>query len=353
MKLAVCSATLCLTLVTIVFAIGAPPAGAARWMQTDEPRRAELYNCWYANRDKNPSTAYDCGKQFLTQYGSANDTYTAAVSKFVWEYDNPNRVKFEGLFRQLESGTEGNEAAVLAKVFTAGQLLLDRQPDDLTILIRLSYAGFVAQKRKLDTYSVNAARYADAAIKQIESGRTPETSFSSYPQPYLPKTIWIPYASKDDALAHLYYDLGFIQQAKAPELATASFYRALQLESALVKDPLIHALMAIAYDSSAWEKASQKYRAMDNAPQPDREVALATLFAITDRLMGYYARAVVLSGDDVLYKQAKETASARLEVLYKFRHENSLAGLPEYIRAAATEPLPDPAAPLPGGPAGP
>ncbi|MEO6392176.1 MAG: hypothetical protein ABIP75_10015 [Pyrinomonadaceae bacterium] len=353
MKLAVCSAALCLTLVTIAFAFSPSRAGVDGALQTEDPRRAELYNCWYANREKNPSTAYDCGKQFLAQYGSANDVYATAVGKFVWEYDNPNRVKFEGLFRQLETGAEGNEVVLLAKVFTTGQQLLDRQPDDLTILIRLSHAGFIAQKRKLDTYSANSAKFADAAIKQIEAGQTPETSFSTYPQPYLPKTIWIPFENRDDALAHLYYTLGFIQQAKSPELATASFYRALQLESGLKKDPLIQALMAIAYDSSAWEKASQKYRLMDNAPQPDREAALQTLFAITDRLMGYYARAVALSGGDVLYKQAKETASARLEVLYKFRHENSLAGLPEFVRAVVAEPLPDPAAPLTAAPAGP
>jgi len=352
MKLAVCSVALCLTLVTFALSFSTAVARGGEPLQTDESRRADLYNCWYVNREKNPSAAYDCGKRFLAQFGAAGDLHAAAVGKFIWEYDNPNKVKFEGLFRQLEAGAEGNEAAVLARVFTTGQQLLERQPDDLTVLIRLSNAGFIAQKRKLDNYSSSAAKFADLAIKQIESGRSPEASFSNYPEVYRPRSVWSPFENKDDALANLYYTLGFIQQAKAPELASASFFRALQFESRLTKDPLIQALMAIAYDSSAWEKASQKYRSMDNAPQPDREAALGTLFAITDRLMGYYARAVALSGDDVLYKQAKETASARLEVLYKFRHENSVTGLPELVRAALDQPLTDPAAPLPVAPVG-
>jgi hypothetical protein len=78
-----------------------------------------------------------------------------------------------------------------------------------------------------------------------------------------------------------------IDQAKAPERAAVSFYRALQFESELKKDPVIHALLAIAYDTSAWEAASRRYKSLDNAAQPDRDTALRTLFATTDRLLVY------------------------------------------------------------------
>jgi hypothetical protein len=323
-----------------------PPAFAGASQQTDDPRRAELYNCWYANRDRNPSAAYDCGKRFLAQYGTANDLYAAAVEKFVWEYDNPEKVKFEGLFRLVDAGAEANQPSLLAKLFTVGQSLVRREPNNLSLLIRLGHAGFIAQKRKITTYDAEVSGYAKNAIKQIEAGQTPDESFRGYPQVYLPVSVWIPFLDRDDALAHLNYTLGVIDQPKAPDRAAVSFFRALQYESLLKKDALIHALLGIAYDTSAWEAASRRYKTLDNAPQPDRDAALRDLFATTDRLLVYYAHAVALAGSDAANKQVKDTASARLEVLYKFRHENSTAGMPEFLTTAAAAGLADPAAPL-------
>jgi hypothetical protein len=346
MKLLGRSVFVCLFSLIALSAIPAQPAaGSGNSAQDNDPRRAETYNCWYGNREKNPAGAYECGKRYLAQFSGAN-AFSAAVEKFVWEYDNPDKVNFEGLFRAVDAGTEPDQPALLARLFTTGEALLKREPQNLSLLIRLGYAGYIAEKRKIETYRKTADPAAENAVKQLDAGVTPDDSFHGYPPVYLPRSAWIPFESKDDALAHLEYARGVMNQGSAPELAAAAFYRSTQFDTALKQDPLVFALLAIAYDTSAWEKASSRYRKQSQAPPPEQDPELQNLFAITDRLMVYYAHAIALAGDDPLRKQIHDTAATRLEVLYKFRHANSAAGLPDYLKSAGLESPADPNAPL-------
>ena len=77
-------------------------------------------------------------------------------------------MRFEGLFR-LVDGTEANQAALLARMFTISYYVVSRS---LTVLIRLSHGGFLAQKRT--TYDTEVAGYAKTAIKQDRIGQAPE-----------------------------------------------------------------------------------------------------------------------------------------------------------------------------------
>jgi hypothetical protein len=55
-----------------------------------------------------------------------------------------------------------------------------------------------------------------------------------------------------------------------------------------------------------------------------------------------YARAVSLAGNDPQQQTAKGQWMTRLTDLYKFRHENSAAGLNEFIAGVLAKPLPQP-----------
>lgn len=314
--------------------------------QADDPRRAELYNCWYANRDRNPAAANDCGRRFLDEYGATKDKYTAAVAKFVWEYENPDRVKFEGLSRTIGSASEAEQPGMLTRLLAIGVSLLKKEPDNLTLQIRLGHAGYLAQKRKIETYSADAVASAENALKQIAAGKVPDDAFNGYPPEYIPKSPWVPFESKEEALARLEYAVGYLYQESKPERAAGAFYRSTRYETELKTDPVVFALLAIAYDTSAWEQASRRYHAVDPNATTEREASLNTLYQITDRLLVYYAQAMALAGQDPARQQVRETIGARLEVLYRFRHENSTNGMPEFIRSAAQLAVVDPNAPF-------
>jgi predicted Fe-Mo cluster-binding NifX family protein len=327
--------------------------GRVAAQQTDDPHRAELYNCWYANRERNPAAAADCGRRFLEQYGSAHDRYAAAVEKFMWEFENPERVKFEGFSRLLGTANETDQPVVLTRLLGIGFGLLKKEPNDLSLQIRLGQAGYQALKRKIETYTADAIASAESAVKQIDAGQTPDASFAGYPAEYAPRTAWTPFASKDDALAHLEYAIGYLSQTTKPDRAAPAFFRATQFGTELKSDPVVYALLGIAYDVSAWEQASRRYRSLDQGATAEREAALNALYQITDRLLSYYAHAIVLAGSDPARQQVRETASGRLEVLYRFRHENSTNGLPEFVRTVAQSPVVDPQAPFEAAKTGP
>lgn len=333
-------AVVCFNMVALV----RPTLAAAQ--QIDDPRRAELYNCWYANRDRNPAAAHDCGQKFLAQYGSTRDKYTLAVTKFVWEFENPDKVKFEGLSRALVSASETDQPVLLTRLLAIGSAWLKKDPENLSLQLRVAQAGYQAQKRKIETFNADAIAAAESAVTKIRSGQTPDRSFEGYPAEYVPRSAWTPFESKDDALAHLEYAAGYLQQTTKPDRAAGAFYRATQYETELKTDPVVFALLAIAYDTSAWEQASRRYQGLPPEPGAEKQKALDTLNQITDRLMIYYAHAIVLAGTDPARQQVRETASGRVEQLYRFRHENSTNGMPEFIRTAASAPVVDPSAPI-------
>jgi hypothetical protein len=61
-----------------------------------------------------------------------------------------------------------------------------------------------------------------------------------------------------------------------------------------------------------------------------------------DRVIDAYARAVALAGSDPQHQASKAEWTKRLTDLYKFRHENSDAGLAEFIAGVLAKPMPQP-----------
>ena len=59
-----------------------------------------------------------------------------------------------------------------------------------------------------------------------------------------------------------------------------------------------------------------------------------------DRIIDAYARAIASAGRDPKTEQSRKEWTAQMLNYYKFRHENSDAGMKEFIDAALQKPLP-------------
>jgi hypothetical protein len=59
-----------------------------------------------------------------------------------------------------------------------------------------------------------------------------------------------------------------------------------------------------------------------------------------DRISDAYARAIALAGTDPKTEAQRRDWTAKLSTYYKFRHNDSEAGMPEFIAASLQKPLP-------------
>ena len=69
-------------------------------------------------------------------------------------------------------------------------------------------------------------------------------------------------------------------------------------------------------------------------------LALEKLNVLMDRIIDSYARAIAAAGTDPKLEQSRKEWMAQLSTYYKFRNNNSEAGMPEFIAAALQKPLP-------------
>jgi hypothetical protein len=173
-------------------------------------------------------------------------------------------------------------------------------------------------------------RYAQKAIQLLESGKTPDA--------------WEPFKSRDDAVSSLNYAIGFIDLKPRPEEAIGRFIRVTQIDSDLRKTPSTFYLLAVAYEQGPYKRLSADYtKRFANQPEtPESKAAIETLNKVMDRIVDAYARAVALAGNDPQQQAKKAEWTKRLTDLYKFRHENSDAGLNEFIAGVLAKPLPQP-----------
>jgi tetratricopeptide (TPR) repeat protein len=297
-----------------------PVAATTQDTQAQDPAKAELYKKFTDNRKTNQPVAYEAAKEYLGKY-TEDDQYTQYLKKWVASYEKSARaLKLNQLIY-----TDKN----YGEAFSTGKQVIADDPANLKALIDLGYAGYsAAATTKADTYNAEAMNYARQAIQQIESGKAPDT--------------WAPFKGKDDTLAYLYYTLGYLNLKSNPSEAVAPFIRSVEFESDIKKNASTYYFVAAAYDTGMYNKMSEDYRTrFANKPaSPEQELALANLNQVIDRTIDAYARAIATAGTDPKNKDIKDLSMKRLTDLYKFRHDNSEAGLNEFVTGITAKPLP-------------
>ena len=313
--------------VTMTFSLStrlqAQPRTGNAVQETDDEVKVTTYKRFVDNREPNPAVAYQAAKDYMVRYGKEDDQYTRYLKQWIAAFEKDDRQ--DTLLRAIYG--EKNYAAGYR---LAKQVLMD-DPEDVKVLIALGYGGYLATTNaKNETFNADSVRYAQRAIQLLESGKTPDS--------------WEPFKNRDDALASLYSAIGFLELKTKPEESIARFIKVSQIDSDLKKAPSTYYLLAVAYEQGPFKRLSADYtKRFANQPEtPESKAALDNVNKVMDRVIDAYARAVALAGNDPQHQASKAEWTRRLTDLYKFRHENSDAGLSEFIAGVLAKPIPQP-----------
>ncbi len=201
-------------------------------------------------------------------------------------------------------------------------------PDQLDSLLALGNAGYLAAAARNANFDKEAIAYSRRAVQLIESGKAPEN--------------WQPYKGKDEALAYLFSTIGVLQLRPAPAEALDALIKSTQFDSELRKLPSTYYYLAQAYQAGPYAKLSADYQARfaGKPESPESKQELEKLNQVIDVMIDAYARAVALAGNDAQNAANRTAWLTALTSYYKFRHQDSDAGLNELIAGVLSKPLP-------------
>lgn len=298
---------------------------------TDDEQKVNVYKRFWDNRVPNPVIAYEAAREYMKLYNKEDDQYTRYLKEWISAYEEDERA------RRLAAEKADREQQLLgsfseknyARAYGLAKPVLTDDPNNLRVLIALGYGAVAAStEARNETFNPEAAKHAAKAITLIGSGKTPET--------------WAPFKGKEDVLGSLHYALGFYNLKPNPEAAIPSFIAAAQADADRRNAPTTYYYLAAAYQTGPYKKLSAEYTTkFANQPEsPESKAALDSINKVVDKMIDAYARAVSLAGASPQNQAAKAQWMAQLTNFYKFRHENSDAGLTEYIANVLKTPLP-------------
>ena len=227
------------------------------------------------------------------------------------------------------------------EAYALGKEILTAEPDNLTVMVHLGANGYLLAPLNNAALTAESNAYAKKALEMLEAGKTVED--------------YAPLANRDVAVAYLNYTIGTQALQTDPSTALKHLLKAAQFETPLKKSPYTYAYIAGAYETGPYAKQSQQYKDMYSGKDetPESKLALANINQLVDRMIDGYARAVALAGSDPKNAAAKQGWNDTLMQWYKFRNNNSDAGMNELIAGILSKPLPPEPTPLTSLPAAP
>jgi hypothetical protein len=306
-------------------------APAQQPVVTDDEVKVSVYKRFVDNRVPNPGAAYQAARDYMQRYGKEEDQYTRYLKAWMAAYEEDERTA------RLAAERADREQQLLGsftvknytKAYSLANAVLTDNPNNLRVLIALGYGAVAAStEARNETFNADAAKHAAKAIQLIGSGRTPET--------------WAPFKGKEDVLGSLHYALGFYALKTNPEAAIPSFITAAQIDADRRKSPTTYSLLALAYQNGPYKRLSDDYtKRFANQPEtPESKAAIENINKVVDRIIDAYARAAALAGTNPQNQTAKAQWMTQLTNFYKFRNNNSDAGLNEFIAGVLVKPLP-------------
>lgn len=301
--------------------LSAAGMAGAQVPETEDQAKIDIYTRFFNNRLSNEPAAYQAAKEYLAKYPKDDDAYTRYLKPWVALYDKWERKqRVPQLIYDEKNYAEG---------YKLGKQVLTENPDDLATLMYLGYgAYFASTTAKNESFNAEARGYAQRAITAIESGKSPDE--------------WKPFKDKTDALAHLYYTLGFIDFRTNPNAAIDSFIKTAQLESDLKRSPSTYYFLAFSYETGPYKSQAAAYQNNFAGKEESAasKAALEKLNVVIDRMIDAYARAIAAAGTDPANAQNKAQWMATLTNYYKFRNNGLDTGLNELIAGVLSKPLP-------------
>lgn len=283
----------------------------------DEEAKAALYNEFLKNYKTDPKAAYATAKEYLQKYPADSDQ-TAYLKKWITAYEvkekEGRKKTVEDLFGQQK----------YADSFNAAKVILAEEPGDVRTLNNAVFAAlYAALVNKNESFNGEAANYARKAIQIIQSGQ--------------------PFDKRDDTLGWLHSAIGYFTLKTNPSESINYYIKAAGFEGAVKKDPQTYLFLADAYRNAEYTKVAGEFKSRcstgEQQATPECKALSDRVNAVVDRMIDAYARAIALATDPK-FAQAKAAWMSELTAFYKFRHENSEAGLSELIAGILAKPLP-------------
>ena len=210
------------------------------------------------------------------------------------------------------------------EAFTKGGEFLAKNPDSLPSLIQLLSIGTDEAKNKNTKFVDQSFQYGTHAIQLIESDKKPsEMDAASWPK------------FKSDVLPSLYQSMGLLNLIKGDRAkARASYVRASELAPS---DPFNFVMLAGILNDE-YQTQAKKYQSTPNGPAKDEELKKAQ--ALLDATIDSYAHAIAVSEGNAPLAPVRQQYLQDLEAYYKYRHNNSTAGMQQLIDKYKVTPRP-------------
>src|SRR5215213_10482891 len=311
-----------------------PSTAAAQDPCSDQGKEA-LYASFLKSRQAEQAKAYEDAKKYLAcpagQVTEAQQKIIDYLTKWSKAYDEG--MKKITFIKLLYTDKKYPEAYAL------GKEILTAEPDNLMVLVHLGANGYLVVPLKNPSLTAESLDYARKALQALDSGKTIDD--------------WQPLAGRDVAVAYLNFTVGALTLEKEPASALKNLMKAAQFETPLKKSPFSYAYIAGAYETGPYAKMSDEYKGLYGGKDetPESKLALANINQIVDRMIDGYARAVALAGSDAAYASQKTLWNDSLMQWYKYRNNNSDAGVNELLAGILAKPLPPEPTPLTSLPA--
>ena len=197
--------------------------------------------------------------------------------------------------------------------FALASEMLAKNPDDLRVLVRMTYAGADETRKRNRKYAEVALQYGLKAIAIIEKDNKPSA---------LDEATW---SSHKTNLGQLYQQTAILYlAAQNTEEAKTRLKRASELSP---NDPANYALLGRVINGDYVAQMKSYEEMPEGKPKQD---ALKKLEGVLDAVIDSYARAAGLATGRVEYQQLLQQVILDLTTSYKQRH-SSTKGLPQLI----------------------
>jgi len=325
--------TTCFLLLAFVIGVGAqenPP-------MADQNRDAEkeYYFAAFDNLRQFPTAdsrrkAYEAAIEYLKRFEGDKDPDARAVRQFVMEYERA------GLQSEiLQSYASKN----YARTFELGRASLERDRDNFFVLSVLTQAGIESAQAGSATFNDATVGYAKRALQLLDAGRLTKTE---------------PFKNIEAARGYLNAAVGTLLRDKTPVEAAQAFRKAVQSDSPYQTDPITFQRLGSAILRGEFAQLSKEYKDkyLNQPPSAPQQTMLVRINQLGLQALDAYARAVALSdpgqpsrhGDGAslpkLSPESRDKILEQLTALYKSFHNNSAAGLKEFIATILSKPLP-------------
>ncbi len=200
------------------------------------------------------------------------------------------------------------------QAFSTAAPFLARQPESLRLLVQLEIAGTDQARKKNNKFVDSSIQYGSKAIELLEANKKPAE---------MNDAAWTYYKG---LLPNLYNSLGILKLAKGNLAdAKASFIRATELAPA---DPFNYLMLAGILNDEYKSEAKQ----YQNLPAgPAKDAARNKVMTLMDATIDAYAHMIALSEGNAILQQVRQEYLQDLESFYKYRHNNSTAGMQQLI----------------------